>query len=699
MNKHLLLGTALLVAISAFPQAGKLTKPSGILPLTPKKLDFNESSMTNAASFSGTPRQIKHVTKANANKTSSTIASNIFTGSMNAFGYLVSQSDPLQYKKGINAVSMVARKNGTYTASSNSNSGTINGLWTLNLGTTWDETCIWSNATNLARYPNGGLYNPSGNTNINNAYFVGSGPITGGSGWLGNWYTSKQVTTPGNTTSGANQIAELDATPTMKKHAFSRYSFSTIEGGLARSIASVLNDPNGTTYATIGYRGAAMVKGVFSAGAFAWSVDSFCPPVNARPADGSKIVFGAPIQAWDELGQNGYVILFGSRLGELSNATHASPKGGIQPIVYKTSTGGTSWTLLPSQDFADPTQFRGVYDRAYPIATNSNVVIANFQGSEGYDAAVDNNGQLHLGSMLYGHNQSQLDSLGYRYVFGTEQYSWGESGAFEYPIIYDFYTKPSGGWDYIMVDSMGTEGPAGTSGQPGYGSNVWSDGSGAKMDQDARLQMSRSTDGKKIFYSWTESDSAIVGLKWNIYPDIKWKGYDVTIQKVTPRLNATTLDANVDQGAYYHYMCDKAVGASSVCLTMPFTVTKNATLNGGVNVDTYFLGDQLCPASFSINPMHPTGVATLNNPSVTFDVFNYPNPASQATTIIIGLKKAENFEVVLYSSVGQMLSTYKINGQIGSNEINVDLTSFSAGVYFYNVKVGNSVVTKKLIVQ
>src|SRR6187551_497660 len=103
MNKHLLLGTALLVAISAFPQAGKLTKPSGVLPMTPKKLDFNESGVSNAASFSGTPKQIKHVTKANSNKTSSTIPSNIFTGSMNVFGYLVSQSRPLQYKARINA--------------------------------------------------------------------------------------------------------------------------------------------------------------------------------------------------------------------------------------------------------------------------------------------------------------------------------------------------------------------------------------------------------------------------------------------------------------------------------------------------------------------------------------------------------------------------------------------------------------------
>ena len=558
MNKHLLLGTALLVAISAFPQAGKLTKPSGVLPFTPKKLDYNESSISNAAAFGGTSKQIKHVTKADGNKTSSTIAAKILAGSHNVFGYLVSSSRPLQYKKGVNAVSMIARKSPTYTPSANGNSGSIVGLWTLNLGTTWDETCIWANATNLGRYPNGGIYNPAGNTNINNAYLVGSGPITTGSGpWVGNWYASKQITTPGNTTPGPDQQAILNASSTIKKHEFSRYAFTTIEGGLSRSIASVMNDNSGTTWATIGYRGAAMVKGVFTAGAFVWSVDSFCPPVNTRPADGSKIVFGTPIQAWDETGTNGYVILLGSRLGELADPTHAGPKGGIQPIVYKTSTGGSSCVLLPAQDFADKTWFRGVYDRTNPIGTNTNVVIANFQGSEGYDAVVDANGQLHFGAMLYGHSKSHLDSLGYRYSFGTEQWSWGEKSSFNFPTIYDFYTTPTGGWTYHMVDSMGTEGPSGTSGQPGYGSNLWSDGVGGKMDQDARLQMSRTPDGKKIFYSWTESDTAFANLKWNIYPDIKWKGFDVTIKKITPRMNATTGDLLADQGAYYHYMCDK----------------------------------------------------------------------------------------------------------------------------------------------
>lgn len=110
-----------------------------------------------------------------------------FTGSMNAFSYLVSQSKSLCYNAGVNAVTFIARKSPYYVASSNSNSGAIvASIAVQNLGTSWDSTVIWTSAANLGRYPQGGIYNPLGNTNKNSAYVVGMGPITGGAGWLGN---------------------------------------------------------------------------------------------------------------------------------------------------------------------------------------------------------------------------------------------------------------------------------------------------------------------------------------------------------------------------------------------------------------------------------------------------------------------------------------------------------------------------------
>jgi hypothetical protein len=703
MKRFLLLGSVLLASISAYPQ-NRMSKPSGVLESKMKRYDINEMSTSASSVFTGPSKQIKH----KLNPQFKVAAANQFTGSMNVFGYLVSQQKPLQFNSAVNAVSFIARKSSTYTPSSNGNSGTIVGHYTTNFGGTWNSSCIWANANSLARYPQGGIYNPLGNTNINNAYLVGTGPFTSsaptwGGTTNGNWYASKPITTPGTNTPGADQQPSFFQGGFLKSHYMSRYSFTAIDGGLVRSMANIVNDADATTNSSFGLRGALMVKGTFNAGAFVWSVDSFKPPVAVSVATPTFYLFSSatPLQAWDNTGTTGYVVMIGVRAGA------PSPMTGYQPFVYKTTNGGASWSLFPANDFADPNCFKGVYDRLYPISSNTNVIVANFGQTEGWDITVDNTGNLHLATMLLGHYSDHPDSLGYRNVFGTEQYSYGYTGPFDFPTIYDFYTCGSS-WNYHIVDSMATEGPSGTSGQPGYGSNIWSDGSGAKMDQDARIQISRSDDGSKIFYSWTESDPSVLGLNWNVFPDLKVRGFDVLSKQVTPRMNATGGVTNADQSAYYHYMSNKAAGSSSGCMTMPLTITYNSTYNGSIDVNTYYLDNiQLCASSFSINSLAPkTGGCTtcltgIGNAEEVFDysVSNFPNPAREATTMRIELKDASAFDMAIYNSVGQLMDIYKMKGQPGINEINVNLSNYAPGIYFYKVKVGKAVMTKKLVVQ
>ena len=71
-----------------------------------------------------------------------------------------------------------------------------------------------------------------------------------------------------------------------------------------------------------------------------------------------------------ENGQIGYVVILGSRASETVSATRVKSTGGYQPIVYKTTNSGASWSLLPAEDFANYAKFRGVNDRMYPIETS-----------------------------------------------------------------------------------------------------------------------------------------------------------------------------------------------------------------------------------------------------------------------------------------------------------------------------------------
>lgn len=695
MNKPLLLGSALLVAISAFPQNGKL-RPSGFAEVKAKNLNVIESTVLNSSTVSGPVKQINHKS-GDASKISVVTASR-FTGSGNVFSYLVSQSKPLCYNPGVNAITFIHRKSPFYVVSANGNSGSIVSMISTNVGNTWDSTCVWAHGTNLGRYPQGGIYNPLGNTNKNNAYVAVMGPITGGSGWLGNYYASKTLNGAGNNTPGADQQAFLNATPTIKKHEFSRYSFTAIDGGLIRSLGTIWNDANNTTSAAAqGLRGAVMAKGQFNAGAFVWTIDSFVPATTKHSA-GQKNIDGTPLQAWSENGTIGYVVIVGSRATETISATRINTKGGYQPIVYKTTNSGATWSMLPANDFST-SKYRGLQDRMYPIETNTAIMIPNFGINEGNDVTVDINGNLHFVTNLIGHSSSHVDSLRYRYTFGTEQYNY-RSANFDWPIIYDFYTNSTGGWDYHMVDSMYSEGPGEVTGDPGVGSNPWTNAAD-KVGYDARIQVSRTVDGKKILYSWAESDTSLLGTKWNAYPDIMMRGFDVTINKVTPTYNVTGGVGPVDAISYFHYMSNKAVGSSSACVDVPFTAVTSTSGSDGLSpVNVFYIkGAQMCAAAFNMNPMAPTGVAETTNNNINFDVLNFPNPASAATTILVNLKDAKPFEIAIYNAVGQLVDTYKVNGQFGANEINIDLSNFASGVYVYNVKVGNSTVTKKLIVQ
>ncbi|MGZ3932297.1 MAG: T9SS type A sorting domain-containing protein, partial [Bacteroidia bacterium] len=256
-----------------------------------------------------------------------------------------------------------------------------------------------------------------------------------------------------------------------------------------------------------------------------------------------------------------------------------------------------------------------------------------------------------------------------------------------------------GGWNYHIVDSMATEGPSGTSGGGGYTTNPWAS---AGMPLDARIQITHSPDRKKMFYSWGETDTLVTGTYWNDFPDLYMRGYDVTIDKVTPRVNVTGGVPNADKNGFLHMASNRSITTNTTTSTneIPFTITYNSAYDGNSPVSHYYLkGASFTQADFTINPLRPVGVQNLAANTANYEVSNYPNPSNGSTTIQVSLKDAKPFELSIYTSVGQLIKTINVDGKVGSNEVNLDLSGLNAGVYMYSVKANNSVVTKKLIVQ
>jgi len=729
MKKQLLIGSALLLAISVNSQNGRQFRPvTGIVNMDAKmkasKLAWGsavEAPVTNANKFSNPSPEFS--SDNSTSSVSSPIISATFTrfsGSMNVFGMLVSNQKPLQYNRLLKVFSFIQRKSATYVTNpalpANAQSGAIVAYLGKNDGASWDSTLINSDASNWSRYPQGGIYNPPGNTTYTNAYVVGSGPCTSAANsWVGSWFSSKKITSPGTNSAGVagseqqfipNTSPWNNATsPAMKKQDFPRYSFAATDDGMVRSLGNIANDINGTTNTTYGLRGAAMNKGVFASGVFVWSYDSFIPPVVVRTVNepGTKSMWGTPYMAWNDAGTVGYVMFVGSRQGSTGQNV------GWQPIIYKTTNSGSSWVLVNGIDFNTGTAYDKLLNSMNGPNTNTNISIPFFKADEGIDLIVDNSNKLHIVTTAVGSARQHPDSVEYTWQFpkGAENMSWFYANT-AWPYLVDFSGDGSSAWAMKVIDSLGTEGPSDVSGQPGFLLNPWSNQSQANpVSSSDRIQVSRSYDGEFITYSWAESDTTLTtgANKWNEFPNIHQRALRlcdgaVSTDELIISSPSTGFNPRVRDKAYFHFMGStcKAGGSTmtSATFTVPYTVSNNTSTDGGVAVDNFFANaivthnfpSSACGATVA------TGIAAAKTEAS--ESFVYPNPTDNQFNVRLNLSSSNDILVEVYNAIGQKVIESKTNGVVGENNVPMNMNNAKAGVYFVKIKVGKTESTKKL---
>lgn len=707
MKKQLLLGSALLLSISALPQSNREKPKSTGLENTSliAELKFGNEEIASEKN-SGSSNQIIEVESEN-NSSSKSNALNTWqkiSGSMNILNSVISYCNPLQYDDELNAVSFIHRKSATYSisptpAATGAITGGIIGMVSTNWGNTWDSTALWVNETEWARYPQGGIYNPPGNTNINNAYIVAQGPTTGAAGgWLGNFYASKQLGSSNynnapSTVPNAMQFMSKNPpfSPGLNRHDFAAYGFTSTDDGKLRTIGGITDEAIASDTAIM------LVTGSFNAGVFTWTGTQFNPPTLTNSATADEVWLSRPMMAWNETGTVGYVAVIGARAGET-----ASNKG-YQPIVYKTTNSGVSWSLLPSINFNDPS-FDDV-KRSIVAAGNGTIEIPFFNWIEGMDMAVDANNKLHIFSSVIGTAIDHPDSLAYISSFTLsvnpgENYRWPHTPGYR-PYLYDFIGDGTGPWSHVTVDSMSSEGPAGSSTGNGFSDNPWDvDASGNKPRIDARLQLSRTPNGQHIIYTWAESDTNFTqgGRKWNSIPNIKARCYSTLTSSVHPvEINVTKpvsgSNPNVLNRAMYHFSSPKtstaAVGPLGPRMTLPLTIS-----TGNPYTQT---APQHWYASADLN-FGTVGVSENELNNVTSSII-YPNPAHDKAVLLVDLKNNSLVKMKLINVIGEVVKTHEINGTAGENVFNLELNGLTPGIYFVNLESGNNTITKKLIVK
>ncbi len=96
-----------------------------------------------------------------------------------------------------------------------------------------------------------------------------------------------------------------------------------------------------------------------------------------------------------------------------------------------------------------------------------------------------------------------------------------------------------------------------------------------------------------------------------------------------------------------------------------------------------------------------SGSKEIVNPIFEYDVLqNYPNPASDKTTIEINIRKTTPITIDVVNITGQkVLSTDAVTLKQGLNRVELNVSKLTPGMYFYSVKAGETKITKKMLVE
>jgi hypothetical protein len=77
---------------------------------------------------------------------------------------------------------------------------------------------------------------------------------------------------------------------------------------------------------------------------------------------------------------------------------------------------------------------------------------------------------------------------------------------------------------------------------------------------------------------------------------------------------------------------------------------------------------------------------------------NYPNPFNSSTTISFELEEPGNVKLLVYDLLGREITVLADRHmEAGGYNIGFDVSGLSSGIYFYRLRAGDTVETKRML--
>ncbi len=99
-----------------------------------------------------------------------------------------------------------------------------------------------------------------------------------------------------------------------------------------------------------------------------------------------------------------------------------------------------------------------------------------------------------------------------------------------------------------------------------------------------------------------------------------------------------------------------------------------------------------------VTPLNATAVSEGKLPEMFTLRQNYPNPYNNSTVIRYSIPKEALVTLKIYNTLGiEVLTLLQEDKQVGNYQFNLKTANLPSGVYFYQLKAGDFVQTKKMI--
>ncbi len=544
-----------------------------------------------------------------------------------------------------NAVSGVGNNSGELFFDVSKNGGAT---WSLNQGPLYNDPAGLTGA----RFPNGVIYNPNGNTNPNNAFLTYYAPISLGSNW------SYDVFGTGN----LNTL--FSSTQTINTHPYANGTDLTVPDGMiiTQQGQTYVFDARLTSGSFSSYDGTLQLRhGVWNGlNDMTYSTEFLSLPVDFD-SNGNANYAGKCGVAFAGDGLIGYAWINGHYNYSLA------PDSTYNLGVVKTTNGGLTWSNVRYILFSGT----GANTVNNLLGGGGNVSYSTWNESDG---VVDKNGNLHIACAI----APQSGAFGINVTPGK----WG---------LFDVYTIDGGAtWKAELLEKPETFGgffPSTT----GF------------ITENNRAQVSRTWTGDKLFFGWIDTDTLAFGTNENINPDVHFRAFNINSGLWTNQTNVTSGLTQIN-GTCTFLNIAPYILSSAGANRIPCTYTKILT-NVGATVEHHYLdGIEILDTDFSISG-NPANLSSflVGLDELADETFNtigiYPNPATNEATMLINLNRSTPVLIEIHNIIGERISQINL-GTLpeGQNNISLATRSLDNGIYTITVNSNKSRITKKLLI-